>query len=455
MKKLITLSLILSLSIFGIRCKKSGSDDIVPEEKSITIGQNQLFEPDQGTVSNVVKQANTAEVPLKTMTDSFESFDKTTGQLTFKNDASELKSIKTGSVVLFTGHSLRKISSVTESGGKIVVKTTAAKFVDYYKSAKIAYKTNFQWNASTLANSRIQINGDPNARVRQISGTNEWSYKGKIGNWEMELKLTPEISGVNGRKLNIQLNGKRGQLGAVEFKGFISNFEIENNISVENSRVDTYTETHSGANGEIEAKYAFLSLANEDAAFDIPLDFFRTVIVHGVVPVTYRIRCVFKVYPQIAANSSSQANLKLSYSGTNGFSFENNSLTPRATMANFNPSIIGDTGSASTGIVGVGVGVEFPRFEIGIFDTVVVPYMLMNTSIVNYFESGLPFMPGPCNRTRLTFKGVAGLDMSFLGFNYKQEITLFEKMQEYKKEGSKCPTANIPYLENSVMLNHL
>lgn len=452
MKKLIALSLILGISLFGIRCKKSSSD-VLPAEKSITIGQNQLFEAETGTVSNVVKQANTSEVTLKTMTDSFEKFDKATGQMTFKSNATDVKSLKSGSVVLFTGHSLKKITTVTESGGKIIVKTTAAKFVDYYKSAKIAYKTNFQWNASTLASSRIEINGDKNARVKQIEGTNEWSYKGKIGNWEMELKLSPEISGVDGRKLNIQLNGKRGQLGAVEFKGFISNFEIENNISVENSRVSSYNETHSGANGEIEAKYAFLSLANEDAAFDIPLDFFRTVIVHGVVPVTYRIRCVFKVYPQIAANSSSQANLKLAYSGTNGFSYENNSLTPRATMANFNPSIIGDTGSASTGIVGVGVGVEFPRFEIGIFDTVVVPYLLMNTSIVNYFESGLPFMPGPCNRTRLTFKGVAGLDMSFLGANFKQEVTLFEKMQEYKKEGSKCPAASIPFLDKALMIN--
>jgi hypothetical protein len=452
MKKLITLSLILSLSLFGVRCKKSGSD-VIPEEKSINIGQNRLFEPDQGTVSNVVKQANTAEVPLETMTDKFESFEKNTGQMIFKNSASELKSLKTGSVVLFTGHSLKKISSVTESGGKIIVKTTAAKFVDYYKSAKIAYKTNFQWNASTLASSRIQVNGDPNARVRHIEGTNEWSYKGKIGNWEMELKLAPESSGQN-RKLGITLNGKRGNLGGVEFKGFISNFEIENNISVDNSRVTNYSETHTGTNGEIEAKYAFLSLANEDQAFELPIDFFRTMIVHGVIPVTYRLRCVFKVFPQIAANSSSQANLKLTYSGSNGFNFQNNRLTPQATMANFNPSIIGDTGSASTGIVGVGVGLEFPRFEIGIFDTVVVPYMLLNTSIVNYFESGLPFMPGPCNRTRLTFKGVAGLEMSFLGANFKQEMTLFEKMQEYKTDGSRCPASQIPFLENTLSLNH-
>jgi hypothetical protein len=61
-------------------------------------------------------------------------------------------------------------------------------------------------------------------------------------------------------------------------------------------------------------------------------------------------------------------------------------------------------------------------------------------------------MPGPCNRTRLTFKGVAGLEMSFLGANFKQEMTLFEKMQEYKTEGSRCPTSTIPFVENAFLL---
>jgi hypothetical protein len=83
MKKLTTLTLILSLSVFGIRFNKNDGG-VGSEEKSITNGQNRLFEPDQGSISNVVKQANTAEVALATMTESFESFDKTTGQMTFK-----------------------------------------------------------------------------------------------------------------------------------------------------------------------------------------------------------------------------------------------------------------------------------------------------------------------------------------------------------------------------------
>jgi hypothetical protein len=441
-------TLVISLIFFSVSCSKS-DDSLAPKEKSIMIGKNQLFEPDEGTVTNVVRQANTAEVSLETMTTSFETFDQATNQMIFKGDATEIKSLKTGSVILFTGHSLKKISNVSESGGKIIVKTTAAKFTDYYKSAKVNYKTAFQWNSSILNSSVIDINHNKGARVRHTDGTQEWTYKGDIRGWEVELTLTPETSGIN-RKLALNLKAKKGNLGAIEFKGFISNFNIESQINVENSRLSTYTESHNDINGEIEAKYAFLSMSNADAAFEIPINFMRVMVVHGVIPVTYRIKCVLKIFPEISPNSTCQANLKLAYSGTNGFSYENNSLLPRATMANFNPSIIGETGSASTGIVGVGVGLEFPRFEIGIFDTVVVPYFLTNTSVVSYFESGLPFVPGPCNSTRITLKAETGYNFSFLGLSNSGSVKLFEKMQEYKTPGSKCPTSSIPFLEKTL-----
>jgi hypothetical protein len=453
MKKLLFLSFLLSTSVFMDACKKTSSD-INPVEKSIQIGNNKLFEPDQGTVSNVVKQANTAEVPLETMTKSFEKFDKATGQMIFGSSASELKNLKAGAVVLFTGHSLKKIVNVTETGGKVVVKTTAAKFTEYYKSAKIDYKTGFQWNSSVLNSSVIHVNNNTSARIKHVNGTEEWTYKGTISGWECELALSPETSG-NNRKLALNLKAKRGNIAGIEFKGFISNFNIESQINVENSRVSAYSERHNDINGEIEAKYAFLSLSNADAAFEIPIDFFRVMIVHGVIPVTYRIKCVLKVFPEISANSTCQANLKLVYSGSNGFTYENNGLTPSATMSSFEPSIVGETGSASAGIVGVGVGLEFPRFEIGIFDTVVVPYLLTNTSVISYFESGLPFMPGPCNSTKITVKAETGINFSFLGLTRSESLKLYEKSETYKTPGSKCPANSIPFVENAFLKHGL
>jgi hypothetical protein len=204
--------------------------------------------------------------------------------------------------------------------------------------------------------------------------------------------------------------------------------------------VNTYSENHSNMNGEIGVKLAFLSMPEGDAAFELPINFMNVMVIQGGIPVSYRIKCVLKIYPQITqANSSSTADIKLTYSGSNGFNYQNNVLSPNANLDNFEPAVNGQTGSASTTIVGVGVGMEFPRFEIGIFDTVVVPYMLINTSCINYFESGLPFIPGPCNSSKLTMKAVAGVDFSFLGLSTSRDITLFERSKTFKTPGSKCP----------------
>ncbi len=439
MKNKILILIIISAS-FG--CSKKEAN---PEINGIKIGDNQLIAPDKTTMTNVEIKPNTAEVPIETMINAFQSFDKNTGQLTFKSSAAELKDLKTGSVVQFSGYDIRKIQSVTESGGKIIVKTTAAKFIDYYKSAKIDYATKFNWSNSTIASANIgvQDNGE-SFRLKYTeanayaNATSAYTFEGKLKGFDIKLKLTPQTTG-NDRRLDINLLAKKGNLAGIEFTGFLSNFDITSNIEVENSRATAYSEQHENVNGELDVKMAFVSTGSEDAAFEIPMDFYEVMLLTGGIPVTYRIKLNLKIYPQIAANSSSEANVKLKYSANNGFSYSNQSMLPRATLSSYTPSLSGNTGSASTGIVGVGVGLEFPRFEIGIFNTVVVPYMLINSSVVNYFESGLPYVPGPCNRTRLSIKAVAGLDLNFLGNTFQRDITLYEQTKSFKKEGSKCP----------------
>jgi hypothetical protein len=426
-----------------IACNKKASE-VSPQTVGTKVGNIILQTPDKSSLTNVVKQANVAEVPLDIMSKAFEKFDLATNSMIFAASATEIKSLKTGSVVLFEGHSIKKIVSVTESGGKIVVKTTKGKFTDYYKSAKIDYSTKFNWTNSVVGSARIGAENGRQAWVQQPSEANEFTYRGTISGWECELNLTPQSQG-DGRRLALKLKAKKGGLSAVEFNGFISNFDIASSIQVNDGAVNTYSENHNNMSGEIGVKLAFLSMPNGDAAFELPINFMNVLVVQGGIPVSYRIKCVLKLYPSISqANSSSTADIKLTYSGSNGFSYQNNTMTPNTSIANFDPTITGDTGSASATIVGVGVGLEFPRFEIGIFDTVVVPYMLINTSCTNYFESGLPFIPGPCNRSRLTMKAVAGIDMSFLGLSYARETTLFERTKSFKKEGSKCEDSSLP-----------
>ena len=234
------------------------------------------------------------------------------------------------------------------------------------------------------------------------------------------------------------MTAKKGNVAGIEVKGFISDFSAESDIDVSNSTVNSYNHEHNNLNGELEVKYAILTLS-QISEMSIPLEISRTILVNGVIPVTFSLKCNLKVYPEVAANSTCQAHLKLTYNGTQGFNYNNRSLATAGTLAGFDVTRIGDTGSASAGIVGVGVGLEFPRFSIGIFHNLVVPYILNNTSVVSYFESGLPFVPGPCNQTTMKLKGVVGVDMSFFGLSYSGSRDLYERSTEFKTPGSKCP----------------
>ncbi len=443
MKKLIRLiriSKLTALVVFSLlqtQCGKKNNDP-APNIKTLSIGAEKLEYADTGTITNVVKQANATEVKL----DDMQAFEKEEGgKLTFKNTATSVKALKPGQVVLFEGYELKKIVSIIESGGKIIANTTDAKFTDYYKSAKITYAKKMSWTESTLKNARFKVGGRLSA-FTESRLDNGVEFSGTLAGFALSLKLTPEAGG-GGRKLNVEMTARRGNVAGIEMKGFISDFSAESDINVANSQIDTYNHQHNNLNGELEVKYAILTLS-EIAQISIPLEISRTILVNGVIPVTFTLKCNLKVYPEVAENSTCQAHLKLTYNGTQGFNYNNRSLQTAGTVAGFDVTRLGDTGSASAGIVGVGVGLEFPRFSIGIFHNLVVPYILNNTSVVSYFESGLPFVPGPCNQTTMTLKGVVGVDMSFFNLSYTASEDLYEKKKEFKTAGSRCPEASMP-----------
>jgi hypothetical protein len=440
----VALLAILAIALATVQCNKV--KDVAPKGETLTIAGNTL-EKAEGTISNVVKQNNTTEIKLADV-QKLETATKT--QLTFAGSATSVKSLKPGQVVLFEGHSLKKITSINESGGKIIANVTNAKFNEYYKDVKIDYQKQMYWTTETVKNARYKVGGARQA-FTQKTLDNGIEFTGEIQGWKLSVKLTPETSG-SGRKLNIETTAKNGRAAAIEAKGFISDFSAESDIAMAESNLNSYNHQHNNLNGELEVKYAFLQLS-EVAQIEIPLEISRTILVNGIIPVTFSLKCVLKVFPEVAANSSSQAHLKMTYNGSQGFNYQGRNLTTAGTIAGFDVTNVGDTGSASEGIVGVGVGLEFPRFSVGVFGNLVVPYMLNNTSVVSYFESGLPFVPGPCNEARMTLKGVVGVDLSFFGITFSASRDMYEKRKVFRTAGSRCPESSIPRVSDVLKLN--
>ncbi|MEP2937629.1 MAG: hypothetical protein ABJM06_09875 [Gilvibacter sp.] len=424
----------LSLLIFLLIISSCGSES---EDGGFSKG---YIIPETESFSATVRQ-NTQAISKGILT-SLESYDTASGTYVFSKNANEIENLKPGTVVLFETHSLRKIKSVTSEGGKIIIQSEFARLTDYYKDAKISYSTPINWDNSTTATTKMTV-GLPVATMVKSASVNmsgaqqgvSAEYKRELNGWKVNFKLTPEA----GDKLKINLSAKKGNVCSIVTEGYISSFTSNMNIEINNSQTNAFSYSNDGIEGELEVKFSAVGLGSEIAILQIPAKIERTILVNGVIPVTLRLKANLKILPEVAVGSSSQVSMKLTYNTNTGFNFDGSKLNPIGTLTGDNPEQTGDNNTATMAIAGMGVGVEFPRFEIGIFNTLVVPYIVLDTNYSTYLSTGLAGGAPPCHLARLKTKANVGVTMSLFDVvSINNDYKLFEKEKKWTSEGSQC-----------------
>jgi hypothetical protein len=167
------------------------------------------------------------------------------------------------------------------------------------------------------------------------------------------------------------------------------------------------------------------------------------VLVGGVFPVTFNIKALFNISPVLPEKSKSSASCKVSFNSNSGFSFANG-----ATNSNNSGLQSGDVdkGSLSQGAsskgtdqIGVGLGFEFPRLEVGLLHKVIVPYAVHKTTLKTFFDPGY-FMGNKkdkCFQAACEMKGSIGVKLDFFGFaSYKYEKDIYVKNKQLEKKGN-------------------
>ncbi len=424
------------ISFMIILLQGCGGDSPNEEMAGAIIPEEQSFE--------ATEQPNTSSVKLSEM-GALESYDESTGTYVFENK-SALKGIEEGEVVLFEGHSLRRIKSIREENGKIVVTSEFAALTEYYKDAKISYNTMVNWDAEGVAATRVSL-GTPVATLRKPlsssfsgmiqDGSNQSlgvKLEREIRGWKVEFEMEPEAGG----KLKIKLVAKKEHRCSITAEGFISNFNSNADIEIANGQPERISYHNRGMEGEIEIKFAAVELGSEIAHLEIPARLERTILVYGVIPVTLRLKANLSIYPEIAVGSSSQVSMKLTYNSDMGFDYEAGRVQSQGDIRNENAEQTGDCNTATAGIAGMGVSVEFPRFEVGILHNVIVPYLVLKTHTSSYLSTGL-LDNTPCHFAEIKYDANAGVDLKFLGdasikYNYK----IHEDKKRWIADGSHC-----------------
>jgi len=406
--------------------------------------------PDTESFSSTTNE-NT-ELVSKSVMSSLESYDANTGRYVFSKKADVIEDLKPGTTVLFEAHSLRKIKSVTSDGGQLIVETEFARLTDYFKDAEINYSTAINWSESTAANTKMTV-GQPIATMikplaLQSGGVTEQEGIASVGDEGLHVQMEKEINGWKvgfilspeaGNKLKIKLSAEKGNVCSIVAEGYISSFTSNMNIVINNSETNAFSYSNDGIEGELEVKFSAVGLGSEIAILQIPAKIERTILVNGIIPVTLRLKANLKILPEVAVGSSSQVSMKLKYNSNTGFDFDGSKLNPIGSVSQDSPEQTGDCNTATTAIAGMGVNIEFPRFEVGVFGNLVVPYLLLSTNYSSYLSTGLMGGAPPCHLARLKYKAHAGVSMNFLGVAaVNNDYKLFEKEKKWTSEGSQC-----------------
>ena len=368
-----------------------------------------------------------------------DGYDENTGTYTFSGSPSMIESLKTGTVVLFEAHSLRKIKAIRKENGKTIVESDPAMLTEYFKDATIQYEAPISWTRPEVAASKVTF-GQPIATIAMpLMATlgDEGlgvKFERELKGWKVTFELKPEA----GEKLNIELTAEKQHVCRIKAEGYISSLTSNASIVIENGTTQQFSYRNDGLEGEIELKFAAVGLGSEIAYLEIPAQIERTILVEGFIPVTLRLKANLKIFPEVAAGSSSQVSMKLAYNSNLGFSYQTGRVQPSGGMSSENAEQTGDCNTATAGIAGMGVGIEFPRFEIGILGNVVVPYLVLNTHTSSYLSTGL-LDNRPCHEAKIKYDAHAGVSMRFLGvLSINNDYKLFENEKKWVAQGSHC-----------------
>lgn len=389
--------------------------------------------PDEVLASDVKMKPGTVEVPDADM-NQLRSADMKSGDYVFSPSAETVLKLQPGAFVFFRNHSVRKIVGSEKKGNEIVVHTEHCNFTDVFSDAHIHFREHYDWkdNATALLNKfNLSFGNMAYAQTGRGEGMSQsLSWEGELAGYHIKIKLQPE----GGQKLNYDINMRKESSANITFKGYVSNYTNETELNVENSELQLFRSQNQNLHGEVEVQFAAVELGEDGELINIPWTMFERPILIGGIPFMFKTKANVKVFPFIGQGASSQGHFKFTYDSNIGFRYAAGSVSADGDVTSNTMEVVGETLSASMMGNGIGMGVEFPRFEIASLGEIIVPYFLLNTAVDTQVDTY-----APCQMGNMRCKLVAGLTLSFFGASYSAEQELWKAHKRWTTPGSNCP----------------
>jgi len=425
---------------------------------------------DSGSTLDVTLTEGTVLLPLESIASGLIGEEETSGSYSFRPATPGLDQLQVGSVVILAGKALRRVSAIEDRGGETVVSTQPATLNEAIQDGTIDWKRQLDFGAGVADLDDVEVFWGDVALAAQLSFDGETiSYSGQIRGFRVETTLTPQPGRLN-IEMTIRKKGVAKRQGsnstlldlflpvvpmggddvqeseedvlALSATGWIGGFGSEGQISYEDSGLQAFTLMNTGMQGDLELKFAAIggasTLRTGVEVLNLPMKFqFPPVMIGGWLPVSMSIGVTPRITAAVTSpNASSRGAFEIEYSADQGFSFHSGIVEGAAQLHSAALDIDADsTISAGQVTTAFSFGLQFPRIEVRVLGQLVVPFMTIDTYGESYYEPGILSKRKACQRQKIHNKSVAGVNLSFLGFEHTSETELWNREIA---EGSEC-----------------
>jgi hypothetical protein len=412
MKNLYLLLLSLFVILILNTCKKEDSPAPKPEET-----KNEY---------NVTYTENTVVID-SLVAQSLVKIDSADHRYYFESNDPAITNLKENDIILIYGVALRRVTNVSRNGNETIVETSYATLNEAISDGVLSWDKEITFKKGIIP--EVQMAGK-NIQFKSATADG-FEFEFTYGKYKYRIKFD-----FGDEKADVELEVTKDLVQPISAKflakGSIQNFTTHTEMEFENSKLKNFGQKNSDLSGDLTLNLTVAGSGNDGLTFDFPVVLLKYPVMVGPIPVMINLKVLFVINCVVPIDGSAQVEVKFSYNSTAGVKYNGTTVSADANMGE--PSIekkISQTGASSA--IGVNFGLAFPRVEIGVFDEVIVPWVQTAFLIGGDYT----FTP-PCQQAKAQFIGACGLDLSFLGFGYSANKTLWQEEKVLLKSGD-CP----------------
>jgi hypothetical protein len=370
------------------------------------------------------------------------------GEYRFAATAEQIRMLEPGDVVVIPGHGLGSVRAIFEHAGEIVLRLDDAALDDVIQEGLASWRYDVAWDdvaidyqqiATLPGVTDVEVVYDQPQTTRigsQAPAPRAVMVSFRQSGWEFALELEARES-----RLYFDLTGElaatseSATIATVAASGWVSGFTYVSAMRYAEGAPTAISSAVNGLQGETEISWTAYrtprTTITQAVRVDVPIA--MPFLIPGPlgIPFSLQLKAAGRIVPELdAVDSSSGGGWKVAYSSDQGFTLDASTGTVGGGLLANTIGTTRDTVTAGLGPAGFGVGLEFPRFELGVAGRPPFAFITVDAYSSSRWTPGTTLTSNipPCQHGATRLAAIGGYRLDMVGWEGRaQQHTLWER----------------------------